>query len=249
MGNETVSVFSYSDIGTREENQDSLSVQIYGKNLVAVLADGLGGEGDGREASELAVSNLILCGQDGTLPDADQVRADFFYTNEEICRHHKSTAHMKSTAVYLCIHESSAIWGHTGDSRLYHFYKPWGGKYELEHYTLDHSISQLAVYLGEITREEIPGHDGRSRLIHALGCEEAFCRIEDNVVLKAGMHGFLLCSDGFWENISETDMCIQLQNAEDAKEWVENMCQDMREKDRVCQDNNSAIGILMEVQQ
>lgn len=245
MGN--ASVFCYSEIGTREENEDSIGVKIYGKNIVAVLADGLGGQGDGKAASGLAVEKLILCGQDGKLPVSDQVRAAFFDTSETIFRQSRNTSRMKSTAVYLCIHEGKAIWGHTGDSRLYHFYRPAGGAYELLHYTLDHSIAQLAVYMGEITREELPGHPGRSRLIHVLGSEETYAEIQEPVELAPGMHGFLLCSDGFWENIEEKELCIPLQEAENAREWVRCMYRNIEEKGRGFQDNHSAIAVLLEV--
>ena len=243
----SASVFNYSEIGAREENEDSVGVEIYGKNMVAVLADGLGGQGDGKTASRLTVDNLILCGQDGDFPDADQIRTVFFNTNETIFRLCGGTSRMKSTAVYLCIHGTYAIWGHTGDSRLYHFYRIPDGNWELRHYTLDHSISQLAVYMGEITREEIPQHPGRNRLIHVLGGEETYCEIQEPVALEKGMHGFLLCTDGFWENIDENDICRQLLDSKSAREWVERMIRSIHKNGKIFQDNNSAIAILLEV--
>lgn len=242
-----VSIFTYSDKGSRKENEDSIGLEIYEKNLVAVLADGLGGQGDGKAASGLAVGNLILCGRDGRFPDPDQIRTAFFDTNELIFRKSGQSSRMKSTAVYLCIHRKEAIWGHTGDSRLYHFYRAPGGDFELLHYTLDHSISQLAVYMGEITREEIPDHPGRSSLIHVLGGEEAYADISERVALRPGTHAFLLCSDGLWENLEEEEMRRLLWGCEEARDWVKRMHQRIREQGKTFGDNHSAIAILMEV--
>ena len=36
-----ISIYGYTDIGGRKENEDSGDIRIYGKNLVAVIADGL----------------------------------------------------------------------------------------------------------------------------------------------------------------------------------------------------------------
>ena len=43
-----VSKYGYSDIGDRKENEDAFGIYIYGKNLITVVADGLGGQGDGK---------------------------------------------------------------------------------------------------------------------------------------------------------------------------------------------------------
>ena len=128
-----ISIYGYTDIGGRKENEDSGDIRIYGKNLVAVIADGLGGQGEGKTASETAVSRLLACGSKEGFPGTKEVSRAFCSANEAILKKQLNQFHMKTTAVYLCICKNQAIWGHVGDSRLYHFQDG-----ELCHYTLDH---------------------------------------------------------------------------------------------------------------
>lgn len=241
------SIFEYSETGPREENEDSVGVKVYTKNIIAVLADGLGGQEDGKAASGLIVENLLLCGQEEEFPDTDQIRSAIFYANDAILQRRQGDSGMKSTAVYLCIGEDRAVWAHTGDSRLYHFYGKTEDQYEMKEYTLDHSIPQLAVYMGEITREEIRSHPGRNRLIHVLGVEDPYCVVAEPVRLDPGYHAFLLCSDGFWECMEEENFCQQLQEKQAAEDWILSMVQKAQQDGKEFQDNYSAIGILLEV--
>ena len=56
----------YSQPGGRSANEDSVTVLRYGKCLLALAADGLGGMGNGDVASKDAAVNLarMLSGQD-----------------------------------------------------------------------------------------------------------------------------------------------------------------------------------------
>ena len=56
---------------------------------------------------------------------------------------------------------------------------------------------------------------------------------------------FLLCSDGFWELITEEKMCEILSHATTAEEWLKEMLDVVRENGKdVDMDNYSAIAIL-----
>ena len=59
----------YSNIGGREVNEDSVQVGSFKDSVIAVVADGLGGEGDGEKASEIICESLMKCGSDGSFPD------------------------------------------------------------------------------------------------------------------------------------------------------------------------------------
>ena len=54
--------------------------------------------------------------------------------NQEILDTRANANQMKTTAVALYIDKDRAVWGHIGDSRLYHFYNG-----NLADYTEDHS--------------------------------------------------------------------------------------------------------------
>ena len=58
---------------------------------------------------------------------------------------------------------------------------------------------------------------------------------------------FLLCSDGFWENITERKMCKFLKKSKNVKEWMELMKKEVAKSgmgDNM--DNNSAIAVWIE---
>lgn len=231
----------YTDIGGREENEDSIEVLPYGNNLVAVVADGLGGQGDGKDASQLVCGDLINCGEDGVFPSADTIKKAFERANENLMRRQRNAYHMKTTAVYFCLHKNNAVWAHVGDSRLYHIYDG-----RLCHYTLDHSASQLAVFLGELKREDIPKDADRSRLIRAMGVEDVSPDVYGPIELEpGGQHVFILCSDGFWEYISDDEFEKVCAQSTDSEQCLKRLWKIKRSRSSADCDNNSAIVIYV----
>ncbi len=242
MGN--ISTYGYTNIGSRKENEDAGIICLYEKNTVVVIADGLGGQGDGRTASQTAVQSLQQCGFDGRFPGKKAVEEAFQAANGAVLQKQQNQFHMKTTAVYLCIHENKAIWAHIGDSRLYHF---WDGS--LCHYTLDHSLPQVAVALGEIERREIPGHPKRSCLLRALGnaVDEIETEVHEPVVLEPGKHAFLLCTDGLWEYLDDEEIQDALCRSKSAEIWLQELFGLIRERWESDYDNNTAAAVIIEV--
>lgn len=243
-GMSNVSTFGYSDIGGRPTNEDNGGIYVYSDKIIAVAADGLGGEGGGDIASLTALEELSCCGAEGGLPDGEMIRQSFSHANENILKKQRDTVSMKTTAVYLCIYKDQAVWAHIGDSRLYHFYQN-----EICHFTLDHSVSQMAVFMEEIERKDIPKHPGRNRLLKALGCaeEENEPQISEPVLLEPGSHAFLLCTDGFWEYLQEEEILESLICAQTAEEWVNRMRGYIAERCSKDHDNNTAMAVMIEI--
>ena len=73
--------------------------------------------------------------------------------------------------------------------------------------TIDHSIPQMLALAGEIKEKEIRRHPDRNKLLRVVGTdwENPQYEISEDVE-KTGGEAFLLCSDGFWENITEKEM-------------------------------------------
>ncbi len=239
-------VKAYSDIGGRKDNEDTVDYRMTGKSAVAVVTDGLGGQGDGKAASQLVCKSLLRSRASDKLPDKSDLMLIFDQANRELISKQKNSFHMKTTAVYLCVANGQAIWAHIGDSRLYHLHN---GK--LVHYTLDHSASQLAVYMGEITRDEIPKDSGRSRLLHAMGVQGETPDIHDPIILEPGEHVFVLCSDGLWEYLSDSEVERAWEIAGPLEEPLDKMIEVFRYvHDHRAQpdcDNNSAVVVYYEV--
>ena len=231
----------YSEIGGREENEDACLVKwVKDKGLCALVADGLGGHGGGAVASATAVETIFNRFMIDDIEEPEELNVWVQEANQKILSLQNPECEMKTTLVALLIKKGVAMWGHVGDSRLYHFVDG-----QLKEYTFDHSVSQMAVLRGEITHEEIRGHVDRNRLIRALGKGDTI-QVETSglVDLKEGEHAFLLCTDGFWEYVDEYQMEETLAMSESPKEWMGLMRDILEENADPGHDNNTAVAIM-----
>lgn len=229
-----------SDQGGRSSNDDTVRVHQDRDSVWAYVGDGLGSYAGGQQASQAAAGALEEAARRGSLlTDAQMIsaaqQADMAVRAVQRERH----GNMKTTLVFLYIEDGRARWMHIGDSRLYHFR---GGK--LESQTPDHSVSQMAVLMGEITPQEIRFHEDRNRVLRALGGENAKPELSPTVMLTGGEDAFLLCTDGFWEYVYEEEMEQTLQNAKTPQQWLSAMEALVRQRAPSDSDNFTAAAVL-----
>lgn len=237
-----IKLASYTSIGNRTENEDTGACEQLGtEQMYAVVCDGLGSHGGGQTASRIAVAQLQRM-RFSQLPTAEQILDWMNQSNQEILRRRNNPRHMKTTAVALFVAQNRAVWAHIGDSRLYHYYNG-----RLADVTADHSVSYLAVKMGEITRRDIPGHPDRNKVLKVLGEDTISPEIHDPVTLGAGQHAFLLCSDGLWERLHEDEIMLDLHKSQTPDQWLLNLrCRaEMRKHTDV--DNNTAVAVYLTV--
>jgi len=222
--------------GPLAENEDCLLAlrDPEGDAAVLVAADGLGGCGNGSRASWLAAHTI----GEGFLraPSLEEGRLlELFRQAHRAIRQEQSPGRgMKSTAAALFLLGGMAVAGHIGDTRLYRFS---GGK--LRWRSLDHSVPQLAVYAGEIGPDGIRGHPDRNRLLRALGGDSCQPQLEGPVAAAPG-DAWLLCTDGFWEPVTEDLMERELAPAPGPREWIEGMLRAAEAQGQGWKDNYSA---------
>ena len=65
--------------------------------------------------------------------------------------------------------------------------------------------------------------------------------------LSPGRHAFLLCTDGFWEYVYETEMEEELRAAVSAKDWLERMKHRLDGRADQANDNNTAAAVWLTV--
>lgn len=238
-----IQIDAYTAVGSRKENEDSyFAVRPASGVAFAAVADGLGGHGGGKAASQIAVRALESCRADPHLPGQEEIAQWLDRANQEILAQRNGPSHMKTTVVFLAVEENRAVWTHVGDSRLYHF-----ADGELAHFTLDHSMCQLAVQLEEITREQIPAHPDRSRLLKVLGEEKIAPEFHRPVELCPGRHAFLLCTDGLWERLVEAEIGLDLQKSATPGEWLDYLRRRAEKRKWTGVDNNTAVAVFVEV--
>ena len=239
---------AFCDQGDRNYNEDSIGIsEVLSPTACFVLADGLGSHGMGDVASQAAVDEALKTMVGHTDNCTNLIRSAFTNAQKRILfeqQSHDAKSKMKTTMVLLFIDDQKAYFGHIGDSRLYHFHR---GK--TKKLTSDHSVPQMLVTAGEIKEADIRFHPDRNRLLRALGADDEEvprCAVCDSPVqLKKG-DGLLLCSDGFWEYITEAEMHRIYSKAESPLQWIEQMVEIVKQNGKgKNMDNFSAIAVAV----
>ncbi len=200
-------------VGAREEQQDRVEIFRSGGECLLVLADGLGGHEGGAEAAQTVVDEAgrLFVGRGaaqsaaatGPLPAGpEQLLRDIACGAHWRMRRGAGVAAAGPGCTCLLLHltRRRAIWAHVGDSRLYRFRDG-----RLSGRTLDHSVVELLRLKGRISEAEMKSHPDRNRLLEALG-GSAPPRLEFDRKPARASDGFLLCSDGLWENVSDSQL-------------------------------------------
>lgn len=209
--------------GNRENNEDAY----YGCNrddvAYFIVADGLGGHGQGEVASAFVVERIKdFFDRNCTMSPDEIINASIDQAQEDLLQlqiqmHAKND--LKTTIVALYIKNNQLCWAHVGDSRLYAF-----SKNKVKYQTKDHSIPQMLVLSGDISEKKIRNHPQRNMLLRVMGIEWETAKQEISPVYQlTDFQAFLLCSDGFWELITEKEMCRLLKRSKSAKEWLNSM--------------------------
>lgn len=235
-----------SNTGNREHNEDAAIAQMCEYNgeesMLFALADGLGGHGRGEVASALVTETAREIFQQAENME-NLLKLIFEESQKRLLTLQKkehAEDEMKTTAVILLVTKQWMQWGHIGDSRLYFFRNGM-----LVKRTLDHSVPQMLVISGEIRESQIRNHPDRNRLLKVMGVDwEKPGYTISEVVKRKGNERFLLCSDGFWENIKERNMIWSMWRNKSAKEWLIDMDK-MVQKNGTGKDmdNNTAIAV------
>ncbi|HEV2583738.1 MAG TPA: protein phosphatase 2C domain-containing protein, partial [Ktedonobacteraceae bacterium] len=179
-----------------------------------VVADGMGGHGNGQEASRLAIAALHdalrLALLDGLTDMASN--PDMFY--EELLaegthnanlaiyqRNRQKQTDMGTTLTAALIVGNTAYIANVGDSRTYLYRQDEG----LSQLTRDHSAVARLVEVGAITPREVYSHPKRNEIYRSLGNSSSVKVDTYSVPLRIG-DLLLLCSDGLWEMVYDDDI-------------------------------------------
>ncbi|MBQ9747592.1 MAG: serine/threonine-protein phosphatase [Clostridia bacterium] len=209
----------HSSVGGRTNNEDYCDYDHGTQNPVFALADGLGGYECGEIASEIAVRTAISQLKGNSRTDLYQVLAQANRDLLQCQASDPSLKKMRTTAVCARLVSDRLHYASIGDSRFYYFK---AGKQYVR--TKDHSVPQLASDAGQLDESEIRYSEDRNKLVKVLGDSEELVMPEPMlpVAVERG-DAFLLCSDGFWENVFDLEMEIDLLKSVSAEEWAHRM--------------------------
>ena len=229
----------YTDVGSRNVNEDTVAVIPVENGFCALVADGLGGEGNGDVASQTAVKAISEAFRRKPSREFKDIQEYFNIANDSVVAINGGMHHTLTTVVGLFFSEHGIAYAHVGDSRMYHFYNGI-----IAERTYDHSVPQIAVALGEITAEQIRNHPDHNRVLRALGSDPTVEVEIHRIEPQKGFHAFLLCTDGFWEYVYEDEMEIDLAKSETPEQWMKLLCQRRTDRASDDADNNSAIMVF-----
>lgn len=204
---------------SRSHNEDSLfASNFFTMGLtdpfeigIFAVADGMGGHLSGEVASSTAIntiSSMFLSRLVSSPINLDQenlgesveeaIEEAFQAAQDEVLR--SAPGGGTTLTVAFCI-KNTVIWGHVGDSRLYHLDK----SSNLHRITHDHSLVGRLVELGQISEAEVEDHPQKNVLIKALGQLDKFKVDLGHFTFEPG-EKIMLCSDGLWGQVSDRNM-------------------------------------------
>lgn len=232
--------------GGRTVNEDDVRSSVKSDTQGCwVVADGLGGHGGGDVASKIVVESIINAYENKPEFSAAQMENMLLLAHQTILQVQQGAdriSAMRSTAVVLMLQGSQAWWAHVGDSRLYHFSQ--GLKV---HQTQDHSVPQVMVDAGDIGYDEIRQHEDRNRLTRSLGNNGKLRTTVLNRPLEIGEgDAFLMCTDGFWEFVTEEEMEATLAVSASPVDWLTQMEVILLRKATLKHDNYTAAAVFVE---
>src|SRR5262249_31215351 len=135
---------------------------------VAILADGVGGEGNGEVASRLAAETAVdvLSEAGPETSEAEIVRAIFDTAAMKVFDASQKNGRMATTLLTSIFRQDRLTVAHVGDSRAY---LVRGGR--IRRLTTDHSYTALQVKLGLLLERNAMTSPHRSTLTRSIGYE------------------------------------------------------------------------------
>lgn len=204
------SVFQVSRKGGREKNEDRMGYCYTKSSVLFLLADGMGGHPEGEVAAQIALQVVSALYQKEAKPEVEDVKA-FFATavmaaHRQILRYAAEKGLIdtpRTTLVAAIVQGGVASWVHCGDSRLYFVRQG-----ELLFRTRDHSYLEQQQNARQMA--EPPAGFNRNVLYTCLGSPaKPVFDVTGPVTLLQG-DKMLLCSDGVWGVLDDTEIVCTL---------------------------------------
>lgn len=217
-----------TDIGIQKQtNQDALMIKTAdttkGKIGFFVVCDGMGGLSSGELASATAIqamSNWFHQTLPSLLTHTDDfeeqiiscLRNEISEVNDEILSYgNQQGIQLGTTLTAILLIDSNYYTFQVGDSRAYVIDEV------LHQLTEDQSFVARELARGNITREEASIHPQRSVLLQCIGAREAIDVVITSGIVRTNTM-FLLCTDGFYHEISDEEILQSLDPREDHTE-------------------------------
>jgi protein phosphatase len=216
-----VEIKSFTDTGrVREMNQDAFKTGTFREGgCFAVVCDGMGGVSGGQVASDICVNEVSAHIEKGyrkgmSMKSVKNLLVSAITASNikvfEAANKNKDYLGMGTTVVAVVILNGFAAVAHIGDSRAYLISN------DIKQITKDHSVVQYLIDMGRITPEQAKTHPDRNVITRAVGVTAEIDVDVDIVPINSG-ETILICTDGLYEYISDSEMFEIIKNSNEAE--------------------------------
>ena len=221
--------YLYTNVGGHEPNCDHAQVIEHDDQVLIVVCDGLNGLPNGEQAAQIISEKALGAFLEGKAPAECCVIANTKFRELQF-----DNVELRRAGATICavrIRDNRCEWANVGDSRIYHFSD---GK--LVHHSVDDTPTYRAFERGDFPYESIREQEGRTGMSVCIGQQETVEPHNDSFDLSSG-DGIIVCTDGFWENVYETEMLIDMHKSFNAKDWAQKMILRAVQRSRLRGDN------------
>ena len=198
----------------RTQNQDAYSIEkLSREQLLVIVCDGMGGARSGNIASSMAVE--VFVGEirravranmkpekiDSMLRSGLELANKAVHEQSQLSEEYQG---MGTTLVAAFFQKEKVTIANVGDSRAYLFNRDG-----VKAITTDHSLVELMVQRGELTRETAKSFPGKNLITRAVGTESVVECDLYHIQLRKG-DNVLLCSDGLSNQLSDQEMLFEV---------------------------------------
>ena len=220
--------FYLTDAGkVRDHNEDSVIIVKNSDNeYLMAIADGMGGHSAGEVASSIAIGYLGKHFKEtffhlNKISAINWIRDSVDTINTLIFQHEKTHPEIKGmgTTLVLAVYTKDyLLFGNVGDSSGFVLKDD-----ELRKVTYDHTLVNLLVSAGELTKEEASTHPKKNVLMKALG---AALNVDVDIFecdMDMNIREVLLCSDGLTNMLEREQIEKVLLSEGSVEEKVEKL--------------------------
>ena len=198
----------------RVQNQDAYGVHTFEEDsLLCTVCDGMGGAKSGNVASSLALQIFMQEVTRLRKPGMSQEQAGQMFreavrlanfTVYDQSRQFEDFEGMGTTLVAAYVDHQMAVIANVGDSRCYLL-----NREGVRCPTTDHSLVQLMVQRGELSREQAKNYPGKNLITRAIGTEPGVeCDLFYQPVQKGDY--LLLCTDGLSNLLDDQEILFEV---------------------------------------
>ena len=198
----------------RVQNQDAYGVHTFEEDsLLCTVCDGMGGAKSGNVASSLALQIFMQEVTRLRKPGMSQEQAGQMFreavrlanfTVYDQSRQFEDFEGMGTTLVAAYVDHQMAVIANVGDSRCYLL-----NREGVRCLTTDHSLVQLMVQRGELSREQAKNYPGKNLITRAIGTDPGVeCYLFYQPVQKGDY--LLLCTDGLSNLLDDQEILFEV---------------------------------------